>query len=103
MDRQQVLQIIGKQLDRIGQFGQLQITVKNHLGELSNIDFVHLTSERIRTPEPNVTAATKVYEMLKGASISAAQMRKPTTITFSIDLNRDGEADRISVQDFQKV
>jgi hypothetical protein len=102
MMKQDILNIISAQLDTMSDFSQLQIFVKKHLGQYSNVDVMNNTTQKFTDNEPNVTAATQIYKMIKLASLSAQQTSRPTSLGFNLSIDKNGNANQMQVQDFKK-
>lgn len=99
----EVLQAISEQLDRMQDFGQLQVSVKKHRGNYSSLDIMHVTSQKFSDNEPNVTAAEQMMTLFRGATLSAKQMGKKTSLGFSMTIDELGHADVMQVSDFKKL
>ncbi|GAC1503206.1 MAG: hypothetical protein NVS1B10_08220 [Candidatus Saccharimonadales bacterium] len=85
-------------MDGVEDYGSLNITMKKHLGEFNHADVVKVTNHKFRDKEPNVSAATRVYQLMKGVQDSGLN----GVLSFSI-VYKHGEADQMSVQDFAKL
>lgn len=102
-DKAEILKQISDQLDRMQDYGHLQVSVKKHRGEFSNLDLVHVTSQKFTDNDPNVTAYAQMGTLFKAATISSAQLGKKTTLGFSVSIDETGHAQIMQVQDYKKL
>ena len=93
-----LLLTIRQQLETLPDFGQLQFHLKKHLGNFSNTDLVKVTSIKFTDNDPNVTATTAIFQMIKAIQDS----EETGTLTFSLNF-KHGKAEQMQVQDFRKI
>lgn len=103
MTRQETIQLISEQMDRMEDYGQLQIFVKKHKGAFMNIDVNYTSTKRFTDTDPNVTAAGDILTLLKAATASSASIGKKTTLGFNVIIDERGQANIMQVQDFKKL
>jgi len=96
--RDVILQDIGRQLDSMPQFGQLQVFVKSHVGMLGKVDMVKMTTTKYTDNDPNVSAAADIYRMIKVMSDARVNGSLGFSVTF-----KHGLAETMQVQDFRKI
>ena len=96
--RDTILRDIAQQLDNMPEYGQLQVFVKAHIGGVGKVDMVKMTDTKYEDNDPNVTAATDIYRMIK----SMADAHVTGTLGFSLAFH-NGSADTLSVQDFRRL
>lgn len=84
-------------------FGTVHMTFKIDNKHLSTVDTNKYTSYRIE--KGNVEALTVVGTLLKGTAIATRQSPSsiPPTLTFTVFFGKDGEADRLAIQDFKRT
>lgn len=102
-DKSKILEMVASQLDGLSDFGQLQLHIKKHVGAFSNTDVVKVQSIKYSNLEPNVTAAGDMLKLFKGTCAVAQQTGRPTSLGFTITIDKDGNAEQMLVQDFKKL
>jgi hypothetical protein len=93
-----ILDKISVMMADLDDYGSLNITLKKHLGDINNADVVKVTNYKFRDSEPNVSAATRVFQLMKGVQDAGLN----GVLSFSIVYKR-GQADQMSTQDFKKL
>lgn len=96
--RTALLDDIALQLDTMPEFGQLQIFVHSHIGQIGKADIVKMTTTKYTDNEPNVSCTTDVFRMIKALSDAGVSGNLGFSITF-----KDGLAETMAVQDFRKI
>ena len=95
--------MVAAQLDGLSDFGQLQLHIKKHVGAYSNTDVVKVQSIKYSDIEPNVSAASDILKLFKGTCEVARQTNRPTSLGFTITIDKNGNAEQMQVQDFKKL
>lgn len=85
------------------EYGTIHLTLKIDNKHLSTVDTNKYVS--YKTIGGNVEALTVIGTLLKntGIAIKSAPDSTPPTLTFSCFFSRDGECDRLSIQDFKRI
>ena len=95
--RDLVLADISRQLDSLPEFGQLQITVKAHVGQIGRVDIAKLTTTKYNDSDANVSATTDIYQLIKRMADAKVNGNLGFSLTF-----KHGLAETLAVQDFRK-
>ena len=88
---------IDKLLNSTDNFAVISLNVKKHLGEVSNIDVMTMTTYKF-FGEHNTRAATQFYSMMQTCAKSNYTGSLTSTMTF-----RDGKVQQMQVQDYKKI
>ena len=96
--KETILQDISMQLDTMPDFGQLQIYIKAHLGQIGKADMVKMTTTKYTDNDPNVSVTTDIYRMIK----AMADAGVTGSLGFSINF-KHGQAETLQVQDFKRL
>lgn len=102
-DKSKILEMVAVQLDNVSDYGQLQFHIKKHAGAFSNTDVVKVQSIKYSNIEPNVTAAGDMLKLFKGTCAAAKQIGRPTSLNFTLAIDKNGNAEQMLVQDFKKL
>lgn len=93
-----ILDEVRREAESLDDYGQLQIHIQKHAGDVGKTEVVKITSTRLTGPEPNVAATTIIFELIK--SIQDAE--ETGQLTFSVKFNH-GNANILQVQDFKVI
>lgn len=96
--RDLIIQDIERQLDSMPMFGQLQIYIKSHVGEIGKADMVKMTTTKYEDNDANVSATADIFRMIKAMSTAGVSGSLGFSITF-----KKGQAETMAVQDFRKI
>lgn len=114
-DTKDIIKMIEAQLNALPDFGQLQLSLKKHVGTWSNADMVKVTNVKYKDavtdpaspaydPEyRNINATTDIVKLFKGSCEYARQLKSPITLSFNLVIDKNGKAELLQVQDFKKL
>jgi hypothetical protein len=97
-DIDEVMTTIRSQLSALPDFAQVQLHVKKHVGSFGKTDVVKTTTFMFSDNEPNVTAATQVFQLMK----NLAEAQIDGSLSFTVQFKK-GRAQQMQVQDFVKI
>ena len=92
------IQVIQSEIEELGDFDQLQVHIKKHLGKISKTEMVKITSVKIDGNEPNVIATTIIFNLIKALQLS----QDSGQLTFTLKFNK-GFVTNLSTQDFKET
>ncbi len=91
------LQMIEHEIKELGEFDQLQVHVKKHLGKITKTEMVKISSVKIGGNEPNITATTIIFELIKALQLA----QESGQLTFSVKFT-NGQIVQLTTQDFKE-
>ena len=93
-----VLGNIEFELQGLADFDQLQIHIQKHAGGYGKTEIVKVAQTRIDGEEPNVTATSMIFQLIKAMQ----EAGESGQLTFSLKFT-NGYVRLVSVQDFKEL
>jgi|FreactcultureFD7_1027221.scaffolds.fasta_scaffold00292_27 hypothetical protein len=103
MTKQEALNLISVQMERMEDYGQLQVFIKRHGGQITSIDTNYTSTMKFTEKDPNVVAVSNILTLFKAATASSESIGRKTTLGFNVIIDEHGRANIMQVQDFKKL
>ena len=79
MTKQEALNLISVQMERMEDYGQLQVFIKRHGGQITSIDTNYTSTMKFTEKDPNVVAVSNILTLFKAATASSESIGRKTT------------------------